>query len=107
MRINTNISAMNALVNNTMNQRELSTSLARLSSGLRINSSADDASGMTIADYLRSQGNTLGQAIKNGNDAIGIIQIADKAIDEQTKILDTIKGKLINANSSSTSATIS
>ena len=97
MRINTNISAMNALVNNTMNQRELSTSLARLSSGLRINSSADDASGMTIADSLRSQGNTLGQAIKNGNDAIGIIQIADKAIDEQTKILDTIKVKATQA----------
>lgn len=53
---------------------------------------------MTIADTLRSsQGNTLTQAIKNGNDAIGIIQIADKAMDEQVKILDTIKTKATQA----------
>jgi flagellin len=92
-RINTNISAMNAQVSANANNRELSNSLARLSSGLRINSSADDAAGMSIADSLRSQANTLGQAIKNGNDAIGIVQTADKAMDEQVKILDTIKTK--------------
>ncbi|MEE6577121.1 hypothetical protein VWM48_09870, partial [Campylobacter coli] len=44
-------------------------------SGLRINSAADDASGMAIADSLRSQANTLGQAISNGNDALGILYI--------------------------------
>ncbi len=96
-RINTNISAMNAQVNAMQNNRELSGSLARLSSGLRINSSADDAAGMSIADSLRSQSNTLGQAVKNGNDAIGIVQIADKAMDEQVKILDTIKTKAAQA----------
>ncbi|PCH22864.1 flagellin A, partial [Campylobacter sp. 110] len=72
-------------------------SLSRLSSGLRINSAADDASGMAIADSLRSQANTLGQAINNGNDAIGILQTADKAMDEQLKILDTIKTKATQA----------
>ncbi|OEW11411.1 flagellin, partial [Campylobacter sp. BCW_6875] len=69
----------------------------RLSSGLRINSAADDASGMAIADSLRSQANTLGQAISNGNDALGILQTADKAMDEQLKILDTIKTKATQA----------
>ncbi|WP_052836039.1 flagellin A, partial [Campylobacter jejuni] len=68
-----------------------------LSSGLRINSAADDASGMAIADSLRSQAATLGQAINNGNDAIGILQTADKAMDEQLKILDTIKTKATQA----------
>ncbi|EAH8792541.1 flagellin A, partial [Campylobacter jejuni] len=65
--------------------------------GLRINSAADDASGMAIADSLRSQANTLGQAINNGNDATGILQTADKAMDEQLKILDTIKTKATQA----------
>ncbi|WP_257072709.1 flagellin A, partial [Campylobacter jejuni] len=76
---------------------ELDKSLSRLSSGLRINSAADDASGMAIADSLRSQAATLGQAINNGNDAIGILQTADKAMDEQLKILDTIKTKATQA----------
>ncbi|EAH7800254.1 flagellin A, partial [Campylobacter coli] len=75
----------------------LDASLSRLSSGLRINSAADDASGMAIADSLRSQANTLGQAINNGNDALGILQTADKAMDEQLKILDTIKTKATQA----------
>lgn len=88
---------MNALNSAVLNNRELNTSLTRLSSGLRINSSADDASGMTISDSLRMQANSLGQAIKNANDAIGIIQIADKAMDEQVKILDTIKTKATQA----------
>ncbi len=77
-RINTNIGALNAHANSVVNARELDKSLSRLSSGLRINSAADDASGMAIADSLRSQAATLGQAINNGNDAIGILQTADK-----------------------------
>ncbi|MFG5141964.1 flagellin, partial [Campylobacter lari] len=89
--------AMNAHANSTITARELDKSLARLSSGLRINSAADDASGMAIADSLRSQAATLGQAINNGNDAIGILQTADKAMDEQLKILDTIKVKATQA----------
>ncbi|EHU1054650.1 flagellin A [Campylobacter lari] len=96
-RINTNIGAMNAHANSTITARELDKSLSRLSSGLRINSAADDASGMAIADSLRSQAATLGQAINNGNDAIGILQTADKAMDEQLKILDTIKVKATQA----------
>ncbi|EOJ0267570.1 flagellin A, partial [Campylobacter jejuni] len=92
-----NIGALNAHANSVVNSNELDKSLSRLSSGLRINSAADDASGMAIADSLRSQAATLGQAINNGNDAIGILQTADKAMDEQLKILDTIKTKATQA----------
>ncbi|ASN92738.1 flagellin A [Campylobacter jejuni] len=96
-RINTNVAALNAKANSDLNSKSLDASLSRLSSGLRINSAADDASGMAIADSLRSQANTLGQAISNGNDALGILQTADKAMDEQLKILDTIKTKATQA----------
>ena len=103
-RINTNIAAMNAHTNATLNNRSLDDSLSKLSSGLRINKAADDASGMVIADSLRSQANSLGQAISNANDAVGLIQTADKAMDEQIKILDTIKTKAIQAASDGQSA---
>jgi flagellin len=96
-RINTNIAAMNAQVNAGLTNRNLDSSLAKLSSGLRINTAADDASGMSIADSLRAQASSLGQAISNANDGIGIVQIADKAMDEQLKILDTIKVKATQA----------
>ena len=96
-RINTNVAAMNAHTNASVNNRNMNNSLEKLSSGLRINKAADDASGLAIADSLRSQASGLGQAIANANDGIGIIQIADKAMDEQLKILDTIKTKATQA----------
>ncbi len=98
-RINTNVAAMNAHTQSTMNNRNLDSSLSKLSSGLRINTAADDASGLTIANSLRSQANSLGQAVSNGNDAIGLIQTADGALSEYSKILDTIKTKSIQAGS--------
>lgn len=96
-QVNTNINAMNAHAVSTFTQRSLKDSMEKLSSGLRINKAADDASGMAIADSLRSQASALGQAIRNTNDGMGIIQIADKAMDEQIKILDTIKTKAVQA----------
>ncbi|MGP1580727.1 MAG: flagellin B [Wolinella sp.] len=96
-RINTNVAALNAHAIGSQNNRFLSGSLEKLSSGLRVNKAADDASGMAIADSLRSQSAALGQAVRNSNDAIGIIQTADKAMDEQIKILDTIKTKAVQA----------
>jgi flagellin len=96
-RINTNVAALNAHSIGVANNRALNSSLEKLSSGLRINKAADDASGMAIADSLRSQSSALSQAIKNANDGIGIIQTADKAMDEQIKILDTIKTKATQA----------
>jgi flagellin len=96
-RINTNVAALNAHTNASMNNRSIDSSLSKLSSGLRINSAADDASGLSIADSLRSQASSLGQAISNANDGLSILQIADKAMDEQVKILDTIKVKATQA----------
>ena len=96
-RINTNIAAMNAYASSLINDRALTSSLGRLSSGIRIQTAADNASGLVIADSLKSQANSLDQAISNGNDAIGIVQTADKAMDEQIKIIDTIKTKAIQA----------
>jgi flagellin len=96
-RINTNITAMNAYANANANQADLEKSLSKLSSGLQIESAADNASGMTIADSLRAQANALGQSIKNANDASGIVETADNAMDEQINILDTIKTKATQA----------
>ncbi|TLD84583.1 flagellin B [Helicobacter sp. MIT 11-5569] len=96
-RIYTNVNALNAHTSGIVNNRNMANSLEKLSSGLRINKAADDASGMAIADSLRSQAAALGQATRNANDAIGIIQTADKAMDEQIKILDTIKTKAVQA----------
>lgn len=96
-QINTNISALNAHAQSTFTDMGLRNSLEKLSSGLRINKAADDSSGMAIADSLRTQASSLGQAIRNTNDGIGIIQIADKAMDEQLKILNTIKTKAVQA----------
>jgi flagellin len=98
-RINTNISAMNAHRNSIQTNLGLDKSLNALSSGLRINKAADDASGMAIANSLRSQANGLGQAIANANDAIGVTQTADGALEEYTKIIDTIRTKAIQAAS--------
>ena len=96
--INTNTNAMNAKTQSIYNNRHLSTSLEKLSSGFRINKASDDASGLAIADSLRAQSKGLEQAIRNANDAIGIIQIADKAMDEQITILETIRTKAIQSS---------
>ncbi|MBA3011067.1 MAG: flagellar protein FlaB [Proteobacteria bacterium] len=97
LRINTNIASMNAHKNMIKTDNSLSDSLGRLSSGLRINKAADDASGMAIADSLRSQALGLGQAIRNGNDGIAIVQTADAALEESINIINTIKQKSIQS----------
>lgn len=94
---NTNVNALTSLTNTKYTQTQLSNSLEKLSSGLRINKAADDASGLTIADSLRAQAKGLGQASKNANDSIGVIRIADKSISEQERALETIKAKAIQA----------
>ncbi len=98
-RINTNIGAMNAHRNATQNNVSLDKSLERLSSGLRINTAADDASGLAIANQLKSQATGLGQAIRNANDGIGVAQTADGALDEYENIINTVRTKSIQAAS--------
>ena len=98
-RINTNIAAMNSHRNAVNTNIGLDKSLNSLSSGLRINKAADDASGMTIADSLRSQAQGLGQAINNANDGVAVIQTADGALDEYINIINTVRTKSIQAAS--------
>lgn len=89
--------------NYSNNSRLYEKSLQRLSSGLRINSSSDDPSGLAIADNLRTQASSIAQGIKNANSAISLVQIADKAMGEQSNIIDIIKSKLIQASTATTS----
>jgi len=103
MIINTNVSSITAqeAAKNTSNS--ISSSLEKLSTGLKINKASDDASGLAIADKLRTQASSIDQGVANGNSAITLLQIADKSMAEQSTILDTIKAKLIQANTDTTS----
>ncbi len=90
-RINTNVAAMTAHMYATRNNVALDRSLSALSSGLRINKAADDSAGLAIANQLSAQSNGLGQAIRNANDGIGLIQTADGALDEYSVILNRVR----------------
>jgi flagellin len=103
MVINTNISSLGAQEAAKNTNNSLSSSLEKLSSGLKINKASDDASGLAIADKLRTQVTSINQGIDNGNSAIALLQIADKSMSEQSSILDTVKAKLIQANTATTS----
>ena len=97
MRIVTNVAALQGVVANTNNSSNLQKSLERLSTGLKINAAKDNASGMAIANQLKTQASSLGAAIDNGNQANSVLLTADKAIEEQSNILDQIKQKAITA----------
>ena len=103
MRINTNISSLGAQEAAQNTNKSIANSLEKLSTGLKINKASDDASGLAIADKLRTQVTSINQGVANGNSAIALLQIADKSMAEQSKILDTIKSKLIQANTDTTS----
>ncbi|MCT7574927.1 flagellin [Aliarcobacter butzleri] len=103
MRINTNVSSLTAQEAAVNTNKNISTSLEKLSSGLKINKASDDASGLAIADKLRTQATSINQGIANGNSAVALLQITDKSMAEQSTILDTIKSKLIQANTDTTS----
>jgi flagellin len=90
-RINTNIAAMNAHRNSVMNNVGLDKSLTSLSSGLRINKAADDSAGLAIANKLSAQSQGLGQAIRNANDGIGLLQTADGALEEYGNIMKRVR----------------
>ncbi|MCK5110926.1 MAG: flagellin [Arcobacteraceae bacterium] len=104
MRINTNVASLTAQESAVNVGKNLSSSLEKLSTGLRINKASDDASGMAIADKLRTQASAVGQGIANANAANTFIQIADKAMAEQSNIMDIVKTKLMQASTSTTSS---
>lgn len=82
-----NISGVNGQNQLNLNNVNLNRTLNRLSSGKRINSGADDAAGLQIADSLRANTFALNQAVRNANDGIGVAQIADGALQEITNLL--------------------
>ena len=100
MRLNNTFAALN---NSIVNQKETNKSLNNLSSGLRINKASDDASGLAIADKLRTHASGIKQSIANANSAVALLQITDKAMDEISNILDIVKTKLIQAHTHTTS----
>ena len=100
MRINTNISS-SLTAQKLHKNNSLSSSLEKLSTGLKINKASDDASGLAIADKLRTQATSINQGIEM-EFSCSLLQIADKSMSEQSNILDTIKAKLIQANTDTT-----
>ncbi|SNB47028.1 flagellin [Geobacter sp. DSM 9736] len=87
LTVNTNIPSLNAQRNLTITQSQLSKSLQRLSSGLRINSAADDAAGLAISEGMRSQIRSMNQAVRNANDGVSLVQTAEGALNEVSNIL--------------------
>lgn len=101
MKIATNVSATitsNAL---SKNQRESEVAAERLSTGLRINSAADDAAGIAIASRMTSQINGLNQAARNINDAIGMLQTADSGMENIEQVLQRLRELIIQSASGS------
>ncbi|MCH7866260.1 MAG: flagellin FliC [Myxococcales bacterium] len=97
LRVNNNIASINAqrnLVNTTL---RLAKSLQRLSSGLRITRAADDAAGLAISESFRAEVRSLGQAQRNANDAISLLQIAEGALNETSGILIRMRELSIQA----------
>jgi flagellin len=104
LSINTNISSLNAQRNLNASQTTLSTALQRLSSGLRINSAADDAAGMAISERFATQIRGLNQAARNANDGISLLQTADGALDTVTSSLQRIRELAVQAANGTNSA---
>ncbi|MEX2658105.1 MAG: flagellin [Acidimicrobiales bacterium] len=91
MRINQNITAMNAYRNLSVTQGQQSKSLERLSSGFRINRAADDAAGLAISEKLRSQVKGLNTAVANAQNGVSLIQTAEGALNESHAILQRMR----------------
>ncbi|WP_104082091.1 flagellin [Cryobacterium sp. Y11] len=104
MQVNTNIAANNAYRNLATTQNDLSKSLEKLSSGLRINRAADDAAGLAISEGLKSQVGGLTVASRNAQDAISVIQTAEGSLNEVTSILQRMRDLAVQAGNDSNSA---
>ena len=98
LRINSNVSAMNAYRNLSVSDNAMSSSLEKLSSGLRINRAADDAAGLSISDGLESQIGGLTVAVRNAQDGINVVQTADGALNESTAILQRMRDLAVQAS---------
>jgi flagellin len=105
MRINTNIAALNSYNQLKNTQNNLSKSLEKLSSGKRINGAADDAAGLAISEKMNAQVRGLGQAQRNAQDGISMIQTAEGALKESHSILQRMRELSVqSANDTNTQA---
>lgn len=102
--INTNVSSLTAQRNLNTSQNSLTTSLERLSSGMRINSAKDDAAGLAISERMTSQIRGLNQAARNANDGISLAQTAEGALGEITNNLQRIRELAVQSANATNSA---
>jgi flagellin len=105
MTINTNVQSLNAQRNLTTHSSSLGTSLQRLSSGLRINSSKDDAAGLAIADRMNAQIKGINVAVRNANDGISLAQTAEGALSTVTDVLQRMRELAVQAQNGSNGTT--
>jgi len=103
--INTNMASLYAQKNLSGAQNALSTSVERLSSGLRINRAKDDAAGLGISEKIKSQVTSLNQGLRNANDAISMVQTAEGSLSEVSSILQRMKELSVQARNDSLSTT--
>ncbi|HBQ14985.1 MAG TPA: flagellin FliC [Myxococcales bacterium] len=89
--VNTNVASMNAQRNLGRTQKSLMGNLGRLSTGLRINTAADDAAGLAISEKLKSQVRSLSQAERNANDGVSLLQTAEGSMNEASGILTRMR----------------
>lgn len=107
MTINTNVQSLNAQRNAGVSQSSLSTSLQRLSSGLRVNSAKDDAAGLAIAERMNSQVRGMNVAIRNANDGISLAQTADGGLASMADMVQRMRELSVQAvNATNTSGDI-
>ena len=99
--INTNMAANIAANAMTRNERSMSQTMERLSTGIRINSAKDDAAGLAISSKMTSQINGLNQAVRNANDAISMIQVAEGALGGMTDMMQRMRELAVQAVSDS------
>src|SRR5882724_4305026 len=97
LSINTNVASLNAQRNLNGSQALLGRAIQRLSSGLRINSAADDAAGLAISDRMTTQIKGLSQAVRNANDGVSMLQTADGALSTVSQALQRIRELAVQA----------
>jgi len=102
--INTNILSLNAQRNLNVSQESLSVSVARLSSGLRINNAKDDAAGLAIAERMNAQIRGMNVAIRNSNDGVSLSQTAEGAIGQVSNILQRMRELAVQSANATNSA---
>ena len=103
--INTNVAAQISANALAKNDRAMTQSMQRLATGTRINSAADDAAGLAVASKLSSQITGLGQAVRNGNDAIAVLQTADGAMIEVGNMLQRMRELAVQGGNGTLSST--